>query len=202
MNTAPSTGPVRTSKRLLALAALPAALALGACGGGEESTGTSTTPSAEAPAETNAETPGGESAPAEESAPAGDDAEGSAAPEEGGAPEDAGSDPESDPSQAAAGQDGALDIATFKDMEGIDTKVDTLSAADACGYWQGAMSDPASLDEPTAGAQGLKDLAKVSPPQVGKALTGLAGAMEKAKGPQDPRIGQQLGEVEQACMGG
>lgn len=123
MNTAPSTGPVRTSKRLLALAVLPAALALGACGGGEESTGTSTSPSAEAPAETNAETPGGESAPGGESV----DAEGSAAPE------DAGSDPESDPSEAAAGQDGALDIATFKDMEGIDTKVKKLSATDACG---------------------------------------------------------------------
>lgn len=198
MNTAPSTGPVRTSKRLLALAVLPAALALGACGGGEESTGTSTSPSAEAPAETNAETPGGQSAPGGESV----DAEGSAAPEEGGVPEDAGSDPESDPSEAAAGQDGALDIATFKDMEGIDTKVKKLSATDACGYWQGAMSDPASLDAPAEGAQGLKDLAKVSPPAVGKALTGLAGAMEKAKGPQDPKIGQQLGKVEQACMGG
>ncbi|WP_462418796.1 hypothetical protein [Kytococcus sp. Marseille-QA3725] len=209
MNTAPSNGPARFSSRLLRVATVPVAvLALSACGGGdgggeEESTGSETSAEESAPAESGeaeSDAPAEDSAPAEET-PAESGAE---APAEGSAPAESGGDAEEGaPAESGSGESGgdsaALDIATFKDMKGIDKKVDALSAQDACGYWAGAMADPSALDDPKASAAGLKDLAKVAPAEVSDAFTSLSGAMAKAKGPSDPTVSEQLGKVDQAC---
>ena len=85
-------------------------------------------------------------------------------------------------------------------MIGIDKKVDSLSAPEACGYLQGAMANPASFDDAAAGAQGVKDLAKVAPTEVRGAMQELAATMSTVSGPEDPALGAQLGQVEEACM--
>ena len=85
-------------------------------------------------------------------------------------------------------------------MIGIDKKVDSLSAPEACGYLQGAMANPASFDDPAAGAQGVRDLAKVAPTEVRGAMQSLAATMSTVSGPEDPALGAQLGQVEEACM--
>ncbi|MFL0460547.1 hypothetical protein ACH0CA_08785 [Kytococcus sedentarius] len=203
MNSSPRTGPSARLTRLLQLSLVPvAALALSACGGEEEtpaeseSSVSSTTQESSAPADES-------SAPAEESsAPAN---ESSAPAEESSAPEDAasedpGEEPTSDPSLTGGGEGGALNITSFHDMIGIDKKVDSLSAPEACGYLQGAMANPASFDDPAAGAQGVRDLAKVTPTEVRGAMQSLAATMSSVSGPEDPALGAQLGQVEEACM--
>ena len=203
MNSSPQTGPSARLTRLLQLSLVPvAALALSACGGEEEtpaeseSSVSSTTQESSAPADES-------SAPAEESsAPAN---ESSAPAEESSAPEDAasedpGEEPTSDPSLTGGGEGGALNITSFHDMIGIDKKVDSLSAPEACGYLQGAMANPASFDDPAAGAQGVRDLAKVTPIEVRGAMQSLAATMSSVSGPEDPALGAQLGQVEEACM--
>ena len=203
MNSSPRTGPSARLTRLLQLSLVPvAALALSACGGEEEtpaeseSSVSSTTQESSAPADES-------SAPAEESsAPAN---ESSAPAEESSAPEDAasedpGEEPTSDPSLTGGGEGGALNITSFHDMIGIDKKVDSLSAPEACGYLQGAMANPASFDDPAAGAQGVRDLAKVAPTEVRGAMQSLAATMSTVSGPEDPALGAQLGQVEEACM--
>ncbi len=203
MNSSPRTGPSARLTRLLQLSLVPvAALALSACGGEEEtpaeseSSVSSTTQESSAPADES-------SAPAEESsAPAN---ESSAPAEESSAPEDAasedpGEEPTSDPSLTGGGEGGALNITSFHDMIGIDKKVDSLSAPEACGYLQGAMANPASFDDPAAGAQGVRDLAKVAPTEVRGAMQSLAATMSSVSGPEDPALGAQLGQVEEACM--
>lgn len=196
MNSSPRTGPSARLTRLLQLSLVPvAALALSACGGEEEtpaeseSSVSSTTQESSAPADES-------SAPAEESsAPA----EESSAPEDA-ASEDPGEEPTSDPSLTGGGEGGALNITSFHDMIGIDKKVDSLSAPEACGYLQGAMANPASFDDPAAGAQGVRDLAKVTPTEVRGAMQSLAATMSSVSGPEDPALGAQLGQVEEACM--
>ena len=203
MNSSPRTGPSARLTRLLQLSLVPvAALALSACGGEEEtpaeseSSVSSTTQESSAPADES-------SAPAEESsAPAN---ESSAPAEESSASEDAasedpGEEPTSDPSLTGGGEGGALNITSFYDMIGIDKKVDSLSAPEACGYLQGAMANPASFDDPAAGAQGVRDLAKVAPTEVRGAMQSLAATMSTVSGPEDPALGAQLGQVEEACM--
>ena len=189
MNSSPRTGPSARLTRLLQLSLVPvAALALSACGGEEEtpaeseSSVSSTTQESSAPADES-------SAPAEESS----------APEDA-ASEDPGEEPTSDPSLTGGGEGGALNITSFHDMIGIDKKVDSLSAPEACGYLQGAMANPASFDDPAAGAQGVRDLAKVAPTEVRGAMQSLAATMSTVSGPEDPALGAQLGQVEEACM--
>lgn len=203
MNSSPQTGPSARLTRLLQLSLVPvAALALSACGGEEEtpaeseSSVSSTTQESSAPAEESSAPADESSAPANESsAPA----EESSAPEDA-ASEDPGEEPTSDPSLTGGGEDGALNITSFYDMIGIDKKVDSLSAPEACGYLQGAMANPASFDDPAAGAQGVRDLAKVAPTEVRGAMQSLAATMSTVSGPEDPALGAQLGQVEEACM--
>lgn len=210
MNSSPQTGPSARLTRLLQLSLVPvAALALSACGGEEEtpaeseSSVSSTTQESSAPADESSAPAEESSAPANEpSAPAD---ESSAPAEESSAPEDAasedpGEEPTSDPSLTGGGEGGALNITSFHDMIGIDKKVDSLSAPEACGYLQGAMANPASFDDPTAGAQGVRDLAKVAPTEVRGAMQSLATTMSTVSGPEDPALGAQLGQVEEACM--
>ncbi len=211
-----TTGPTRL-QRLVALATVPvAALALSACGG-------------EADDAENSQTSAASSAPAAESSPAGDDAASestSASASSADASESASSESQpsdgesesassadaSDPASEDAGEDpassgsatesveGSLDISTFQDLEGIDKKVDSLSAQEACGYLQGAMANPVSLDTPAAGVTGVQDLAKVAPPEVRGAIHALGAALATAKGPSDPALGQALGQVDEVCM--
>lgn len=203
MNSSPQTGPSARLTRLLQLSLVPvAALALSACGGEEEtpaeseSSVSSTTQESSAPAEESSAPADESSAPANESsAPA----EESSAPEDA-ASEDPGEEPTSDPSLTGGGEGGALNITSFYDMIGIDKKVDSLSAPEACGYLQGAMANPASFDDPAAGAQGVRDLAKVAPTEVRGAMQSLAATMSTVSGPEDPALGAQLGQVEEACM--
>ena len=210
MNSSPMTGPSARLTRLLQLSLVPvAALALSACGGEEEtpaeseSSVSSSTQESSAPAEESSAPADESSAPANESsAPAN---ESSAPAEESSAPEDAasedpGEEPTSDPSLTGGGEGGALNITSFHDMIGIDKKVDSLSAPEACGYLQGAMANPASFDDPAAGAQGVRDLAKVAPTEVRGAMQSLAATMSTVSGPEDPALGAQLGQVEEACM--
>lgn len=210
MNSSPQTGPSARLTRLLQLSLVPvAALALSACGGEEEtpaeseSSVSSTTQESSAPAEESSAPADESSAPANESsAPTN---ESSAPAEESSAPEDAasedpGEEPTSDPSLTGGGEGGALNITSFYDMIGIDKKVDSLSAPEACGYLQGAMANPASFDDPAAGAQGVRDLAKVAPTEVRGAMQSLAATMSTVSGPEDPALGAQLGQVEEACM--
>lgn len=203
MNSSPRTGPSARLTRLLQLSLVPvAALALSACGGEEEtpaeseSSVSSTTQESSAPADESSAPADESSAPANESsAPA----EESSAPEDA-ASEDPGEEPTSDPSLTGGGEGGALNITSFHDMIGIDKKVDSLSAPEACGYLQGAMANPASFDDPAAGAQGVRDLAKVAPTEVRGAMQSLAATMSTVSGPEDPALGAQLGQVEEACM--
>ena len=203
MNSSPRTGPSARLTRLLQLSLVPvAALALSACGGEEEtpaeseSSVSSTTQESSAPADESSAPADESSAPANESsAPA----EESSAPEDA-ASEDPGEEPTSDPSLTGGGEGGALNITSFHDMIGIDKKVDSLSAPEACGYLQGAMANPASFDDPAAGAQGVRDLAKVAPTEVRGAMQSLAATMSSVSGPEDPALGAQLGQVEEACM--
>lgn len=203
MNSSPMTGPSARLTRLLQLSLVPvAALALSACGGEEEtpaeseSSISSTTQESSAPAEESSAPADESSAPEEESsAPA----EESSVPEDA-ASEDPGEEPTSDPSLTGGGEGGALNITSFHDMIGIDKKVDSLSAPEACGYLQGAMANPASFDDPAAGAQGVRDLAKVAPTEVRGAMQSLAATMSTVAGPEDPALGAQLGQVEEACM--
>ena len=203
MNSSPMTGPSARLTRLLQLSLVPvAALALSACGGEEEtpaeseSSVSSSTQESSAPAEESSAPADESSAPANESsAPA----EESSAPEDA-ASEDPGEEPTSDPSLTGGGEGGALNITSFYDMIGIDKKVDSLSAPEACGYLQGAMANPASFDDPAAGAQGVRDLAKVAPTEVRGAMQSLAATMSTVSGPEDPALGAQLGQVEEACM--
>ena len=203
MNSSPMTGPSARLTRLLQLSLVPvAALALSACGGEEEtpaeseSSVSSTTQESSAPADQSSAPADESSAPASESsAPA----EESSAPEDP-ASEDPGEEPTSDPSLTGGGEGGALNITSFHDMIGIDKKVDSLSAPEACGYLQGAMANPASFDDPAAGAQGVRDLAKVAPTEVRGAMQSLAATMSTVAGPEDPALGAQLGQVEEACM--
>lgn len=196
MNSSPMTGPSARLTRLLQLSLVPvAALALSACGGEEEtpaeseSSVSSTTQESSAPA-------GESSAPADESSAPADESSAS----EDAASEDPGEEPTSDPSLTGGGEDGALNITSFYDMIDIDKKVDSLSAPEACGYLQGAMANPASFDDPAAGAQGVRDLAKVAPTEVRGAMQSLAATMSTVAGPEDPALGAQLGQVEEACM--
>ncbi|QRO87359.1 hypothetical protein [Kytococcus sedentarius] len=224
MNSSPQTGPSARLTRLLQLSLVPvAALALGACGGEEEtpaeseSSVSSTTQESSAPADESSAPADESSAPADESsAPANESSapadessapanESSAPANESSAPEDAasedpGEEPTSDPSLTGGGEGGALNITSFHDMIGIDKKVDSLSAPEACGYLQGAMANPASFDDPAAGAQGVRDLAKVAPTEVRGAMQSLAATMSTVSGPEDPALGAQLGQVEEACM--
>ncbi|WP_374928262.1 hypothetical protein [Kytococcus sedentarius] len=202
-------------KRALHLSLLPlAALALSACGGEEETPAETESSVSSSTQEQNEET----SAPAEESETSEDasaPAEETSAPaEETSAPEDtasagdeetgndAGEEPTTDPSltRGGEGQSAELNITSFQDLEGIHTKVDELSAQDACGYLQGAMANPVSLETPATGAQGVQDLAKVAPPEVRGAIHALSTALAGASGPSDPNLGTQLGQVEEICM--
>ena len=215
MNSSPLTGPSARLTRLLQLSLVPvAALALSACGGEEEtpaeseSSVSSTTEESSASAEESSASADESSAPADESSAPAD--ESSAPADESSAPEDAasedpasedpGEEPISDPSLTGGGEGGALNITSFHDMIGIDKKVDSLSAPEACGYLQGAMANPASFDDPAAGAQGVRDLAKVTPTEVRGAMQSLAATMSSVSGPEDPALGAQLGQVEEACM--
>ena len=215
MNSSPLTGPSARLTRLLQLSLVPvAALALSACGGEEEtpaeseSSVSSTTEESSASAEESSASADESSAPADESSAPAD--ESSAPADESSAPEDAasedpasedpGEEPISDPSLTGGGEGGALNITSFHDMIGIDKKVDSLSAPEACGYLQGAMANPASFDDPAAGAQGVRDLAKVAPTEVRGAMQSLAATMSTVSGPEDPALGAQLGQVEEACM--
>lgn len=203
MNSSPQTGPSARLTRLLQLSLVPvAALALSACGGEEEtpaeseSSVSSTTQESSAPAEESSAPADESSAPAEESSAPAEESSAS----EDAASEDPGEEPTSDPSLTGGGEDGALNITSFHDMIGIDKKVDSLSAPEACGYLQGAMANPASFDDPAAGAQGVRDLAKVAPTEVRGAMQSLAATMSTVSGPEDPALGAQLGQVEEACM--
>lgn len=203
MNSSPQTGPSARLTRLLQLSLVPvAALALSACGGEEEtpaeseSSVSSTTQESSAPAEESSAPADESSAPANESSAPAEESSAS----EDAASEDPGEEPTSDPSLTGGGEDGALNITSFYDMIGIDKKVDSLSAPEACGYLQGAMANPASFDDPAAGAQGVRDLAKVAPTEVRGAMQSLAATMSTVSGPEDPALGAQLGQVEEACM--
>lgn len=203
MNSSPMTGPSARLTRLLQLSLVPvAALALSACGGEEEtpaeseSSVSSTTEESSAPAEESSAPADESSAPAEESSAPAEESSAS----EDAASEDPGEEPTSDPSLTGGGEGGALNITSFYDMIGIDKKVDSLSAPEACGYLQGAMANPASFDDPAAGAQGVRDLAKVAPTEVRGAMQSLAATMSTVSGPEDPALGAQLGQVEEACM--
>lgn len=203
MNSSPQTGPSARLTRLLQLSLVPvAALALSACGGEEEtpaeseSSVSSTTQESSAPAEESSAPADESSAPAEESSAPAEESSAS----EDAASEDPGEEPTSDPSLTGGGEGGALNITSFHDMIGIDKKVDSLSAPEACGYLQGAMANPASFDDPAAGAQGVRDLAKVAPTEVRGAMQSLAATMSTVSGPEDPALGAQLGQVEEACM--
>ena len=197
------TGPSARLTRLLQLSLVPvAALALSACGGEEEtpaeseSSVSSTTEESSAPADESSAPADESSAPANKSSAPADE---SSAPEDA-ASEDPSEEPTSDPSLTGGGEGGALNITSFYDMIGIDKKVDSLSAPEACGYLQGAMANPASFDDPAAGAQGVRDLAKVAPTEVRGAMQSLAATMSTASGLEDPALGAQLGQVEEACM--
>lgn len=203
MNSSPQTGPSARLTRLLQLSLVPvAALALSACGGEEEtpaeseSSVSSTTQESSAPAEESSAPADESSAPANESSAPAEESSAS----EDAASEDPGEEPTSDPSLTGGGEGGALNITSFYDMIGIDKKVDSLSAPEACGYLQGAMANPASFDDPAAGAQGVRDLAKVAPTEVRGAMQSLAATMSTVSGPEDPALGAQLGQVEEACM--
>ena len=203
MNSSPMTGPSARLTRLLQLSLVPvAALALSACGGEEEtpaeseSSVSSTTQESSAPADESSAPADESSAPANESSAPGEESSAS----EDAASEDPGEEPTSDPSLTGGGEGGALNITSFHDMIGIDKKVDSLSAPEACGYLQGAMANPASFDDPAAGAQGVRDLAKVTPTEVRGAMQSLAATMSSVSGPEDPALGAQLGQVEEACM--
>ena len=203
MNSSPRTGPSARLTRLLQLSLVPvAALALSACGGEEEtpaeseSSVSSTTEESSAPADESSAPADESSAPANESSAPGEESSAS----EDAASEDPGEEPTSDPSLTGGGEGGALNITSFHDMIGIDKKVDSLSAPEACGYLQGAMANPASFDDPAAGAQGVRDLAKVAPTEVRGAMQSLAATMSSVSGPEDPALGAQLGQVEEACM--
>lgn len=203
MNSSPMTGPSARLTRLLQLSLVPvAALALSACGGEEEtpaeseSSVSSTTEESSAPADESSAPADESSAPAEESSAPAEESSAS----EDAASEDPGEEPTSDPSLTGGGEGGALNITSFYDMIGIDKKVDSLSAPEACGYLQGAMANPASFDDPAAGAQGVRDLAKVAPTEVRGAMQSLAATMSTVAGPEDPALGAQLGQVEEACM--
>ncbi|WP_404373195.1 hypothetical protein [Kytococcus sedentarius] len=203
MNSSPQTGPSARLTRLLQLSLVPvAALALSACGGEEEtpaeseSSVSTTTQESSAPAEESSAPADESSAPANESSAPAEESSAS----EDAASEDPGEEPTSDPSLTGGGEDGALNITSFYDMIGIDKKVDSLSAPEACGYLQGAMANPASFDDPAAGAQGVRDLAKVAPTEVRGAMQSLAATMSTVSGPEDPALGAQLGQVEEACM--
>ncbi|ACV05180.1 hypothetical protein I6I18_11630 [Kytococcus sedentarius] len=203
MNSSPLTGPSARLTRLLQLSLVPvAALALSACGGEEEtpaeseSSVSSTTQESSAPADESSAPANESSAPANESSAPGEESSAS----EDAASEDPGEEPTSDPSLTGGGEGGALNITSFHDMIGIDKKVDSLSAPEACGYLQGAMANPASFDDPAAGAQGVRDLAKVAPTEVRGAMQSLAATMSSVSGPEDPALGAQLGQVEEACM--
>ena len=203
MNSSPQTGPSARLTRLLQLSLVPvAALALSACGSEEEtpaeseSSVSSTTEESSAPADESSAPADESSAPADESSAPEDEFSAS----EDAASEDPGEEPTSDPSLTGGGEGGALDITSFHDMIGIDKKVDSLSAPEACGYLQGAMANPASFDDPAAGVQGVRDLAKVAPTEVRGAMQSLAATMSTVAGPEDPALGAQLGQVEEACM--
>lgn len=187
------------ARRLTTWALLPvAALTLSACGAeDEDASSPSTQTSVAAPS-----SPGTAEAPSTDAAPSTEAADPAVPSEEPG------TDPQS-PSPAA-GEDAAsggesaehvaLTINSFADFEGISQKVDSLSATDTCGYLQGALANPASLDSPAAGLPGIQELSTVAPQALRAPLASLAGALATASGPEDPELTAQLAALDEACL--